>query len=295
MRREDLPDLMAFAIIAEERSFTRASVRLGLTTSALSHAVRLLEERLGTKLLNRTTRSVSPTVAGNRLLERLAPALAEIDHGLDALGDDRDHPRGLVRINAHRSAATLHVMPKLELLAERYPDIVLELSIDDRIMDIVGAGFDAGIRDGERVAKDMVIVRIGPSYSTAIVAAPRYLSKAPKIAAPRDLIAHRALAYRLPTARTLWPWTFREGSSEFVVDVRPSFISDDMHLVIGAAVAGTGIAYVLRQQVEIHLLGGTLVELLPGSAMTFTAPHLYYPSRKHIRPALRAVIDLLRH
>jgi DNA-binding transcriptional LysR family regulator len=225
MKREDLADLMAFATIAKERSFTRAAAKLGLSSSALSHAMRLLEDRLGTKLLNRTTRSVAPTIAGERLLARLEPALVEIDEGLNALADDRGHPRGHVRINSHRSAAMLHVMPKLQQLRSRYPDIVLELSTDDKMVDIVSAGFDAGIRDGKFVAKDMVAVRIGPPYRTAVVASPRYLDTRSKIVAPQDLVQHHAIAYRFPSAGSMLRWQFRQDEHDFTVDISPCFVS----------------------------------------------------------------------
>ncbi|MDF2642794.1 MAG: transcriptional regulator, partial [Pseudomonas sp.] len=181
MRREDFADLFAFALIAEEKSFTRAAVRLGLSSSALSHAIRLLEQRLGTKLLNRTTRSVAPTAAGQRLLARLAPALDEIAEGVECLAEERDRPSGIVKINAHRAAAVLHVLPKLRALREAHPDVMIDLAVDDRLVDIVAGGFDAGIRYGEQLAHDMIAVRIGPEGCTAVVATPEYLAARPPI------------------------------------------------------------------------------------------------------------------
>lgn len=194
MKREDLADLMAFAVIAQERSFTRAAVRLGLSSSALSHAIRLLEERLGTKLLSRTTRSVAPTAAGERLLSRLVPALEEISDGVEGLNEERDRPSGLVRINSHQSAALLHVVPKLMKLQRAYPDIVIDLTTNDGMVDIVTAGYDAGIRHGEHLARDMIAVRISDEYRSAIVASPDYLRGGAPVYTPSD--------YR---ATAVWP------------------------------------------------------------------------------------------
>lgn len=295
MKREDLADLMAFAVIAEERSFTRAAVRLGISSSALSHAVRLLEERLGAKLLSRTTRSVAPTAAGERLLTRLRPALAEIDDGLDALAEDRDQPCGLVRINAHQSGAMLHVLPKLRELRKRYPDVVLDLSTDEKLVDIVSAGYDAGIRHGERIASDMVAVPIGPAYRKTVVASARYLGQAPAITTPYDLVEHPAAVFRMPTTGAFVRWEFRKGSRKFSIEVKPSFISNNIEAIIRAAMEGIGTAYVFKEQVMEQLRNRTLVEVLPTWSIPYDACYLYYPDRRNIRPAMRAVIEVLRH
>ncbi|MDM9628990.1 LysR family transcriptional regulator [Rhizobium sp. S152] len=294
MKREDIADLMAFAIIAEERSFTRAAVRLGLSSSALSHAIRLLEERLGTKLLNRTTRSVAPTAAGQRLLARLSPALGEIAEGLDALADERDRPSGTVRINTHQSAAFLHVIPKLPALRHRYPDVVLDLGIDDGMIDIVSAGFDAGIRHGRHLAKDMVAVRISSEYRSALVAAPNYLNGKPPVRSPSDLLELDCLAWRYPTSGALLKWDFIQEGQRISVEAEPVFTTDDMEVLVQAAVSGAGVAYLLREQVATHLESGRLVELLPEMSVEHDACYLYYPDRRQIRPAMRAVIDLLK-
>jgi DNA-binding transcriptional LysR family regulator len=295
MKRDDLPDLMAFVVIAEERSFTRAANRLGISSSALSHAIRLLEERLGAKLLNRTTRSVAPTAAGGRLLARLRPALQDIDDGLEELADEHAGPTGVVRINSHHSAALLYLIPKLQALREAYPGVTLDITTDEGLVDIVSAGYDAGIREGERLAQDMVAVRVGPNYRKAVVAAPAYLKHAPDISHPQDLAEHACLAYRMTTSGSLLRWQFQRGPRTFDVAIRPAFISNDAALLIDAALTGAGITYLYREQVAEHLDSGKLVELLPKWAMRHAGSFLYYPGRRHIRPALRVVIDMLRY
>lgn len=295
MKRGDFADLMAFAVIAEERSFTRAGNRLGISGSALSHAMRLLEERLDVKLLSRTTRSVAPTAAGERLLARLQPALRQVGDGLEELATEHAGPSGLVRINSHHSAAVLHVMPKLKALRKAYPGITLDLTTAEGLVDIVSAGYDAGIRNGERLAQDMVAVRIGPDYRTAVVASPEYLESAPEIKHPEDLERQSCLAYRLSTSGALLRWRFQSGVHSFDVAIQPAFITNDMDLLIDAAVAGAGVGYLLREQVAEHLASGTLVDLLPKWSRRHEGAFLYYPSGRQMRPALRAVIDLLRY
>ncbi len=295
MRREDLGDLMAFAVIAQERSFTRAAVKLGLSTSALSHAIRLLEERFGTKLLNRTTRSVAPTAAGERLLARLGPALEEITEGVEALNDERERPSGLIRINSHQSAALLHVVPKLRELRRAYPDIIVDLTTDDGMVDIVAAGYDAGVRHGEHLARDMIAVRISPEYGSAIVASPAYLRDTAPVYTPSDLAQHHCLAWRYPTSGALLRWDFQRGTRKLNFVPEPVFMTDDMEVMITATLSGIGVAYLLREQVAQHLESGHLVELLPDWSVPHGACHLYYPDRRHIRPAMRAVIDALRY
>lgn len=294
MKREDLADLMAFSVIAEERSFTRAAARLGLSSSALSHAIRLLEERLGTKLLNRTTRSVAPTAAGSRLLSRLAPALVEISEGVEALNVERDNPSGLVRINSHQSAALLHVVPKLGRLRREYPDIVVDLETDDGMVDIIAAGFDAGIRHGKHLARDMVAVRISPEYRSAVVATPGYLHGRAPIYTPSDFTAHACLAWRYPSSGVLLKWDFRRGTRKVNFVPEPAFLTDDMEVMINATLSGIGIAYLLKEQAAPYIETGQLVELLPDWSVPHDACFLYYPDRRHIRPAMRAVIDILR-
>ncbi|MBP0590440.1 LysR family transcriptional regulator [Paraburkholderia sp. LEh10] len=294
MRREDLSDLLAFARIADERSFTRAAHKLGLSGSALSHAMRLLEERLNVKLLHRTTRSVAATPAGERLLERLHPALAEIEDAIDVLAEDSARATGLVRINTHRSAASLIVLPKLEELAKLHPSLTVELTSNDNDIDIVAGGFDAGIRYGEHVARDMTAVRISQKTRTVVVASPQYLAATPKIAAPSDLAAHRCLVWRAPTSGAMLRWEFRKDSRKVNAIVDPSFISNDMGLLIDAAIRNLGVLYTLHDQVQMAIASGDLVELLPSWSLPRDACYLYYPSRRQLRPVLRIVIDALR-
>jgi DNA-binding transcriptional LysR family regulator len=294
MRREDLADLMSFAVIAEERSFTRAAARLGISSSALSHSIRLLEGRLATRLLSRTTRSVAPTRAGERLLERLGPALREIGTGLETLAEERDHPSGTVRINSHRVGAIAHVAPKIAELNRRYPDVILEVTVDDTPVDIVSAAFDAGIRHGEHLAQDMVAVRISSNYRSALVAAPGYVSVAEPIVSPRDVVRHPCLAWRYPSSGVLFRWEFRRGDEELSVAIEPAFVTNDMHVLVAAALSGAGVAYLLKDYVADHLTAGRLVELLPDSTVPHDACYLYYPSRRQVRPAMRAVIEVLK-
>lgn len=295
MKRADFADLMAFSIIVEERSFTRAGNRLGISSSALSHAIRLLEERLDAKLLNRTTRSVAPTAAGERLFARLQPALQEVRDGLEEVASEHAGPSGQVRINSHRSAAVLYVLPKLQALRKKYPGITLDLITQEGLVDIVSAGYDAGIRNGERLAQNMVAVRISPDYRTTVVAAPKYLKSAPAIEHPTDLVGQSCLAYRMSTSGALLRWKFQRGSRTLDVAITPTFITNDMDLLIDAALEGMGLGYVLREQVSDHLASGKLVELLPKWSIPYEGTFLYYPSRRQMRPALRAVIAMLRY
>lgn len=294
MKREDLADLFAFKLIAEEKSFTRAAVRLGISSSALSHAIRLLEERLGTKLLNRTTRSVAPTAAGQKLLNRLAPAFVDIAESIDSLAEERDTPSGIVKINAHRTAAFLYVLPRLLTLRQAHPGIIIDLTVDDRLIDIVEGGFDAGIRYGEQLAKDMVAVRIGREGSIAVVASPEYLATRSAILKPADLLLHDCLIWNSHTHGEWRRWDFMREHRKISVDVNPVFISSDISILIASALKGCGLTYVLREQVKDHLESGRLVEMLSDYSMPHDACFLYYPDRKQMRPAMRTVIDCLK-
>ena len=293
MLREDLSGLMTVAIIAEERSFTRAAARLGVSSSALSHALRVLEGRLGVKLLHRTTRSVSPTEAGERLLAEVRPALAEIARSVEALGQLRDRPAGRVRISAHRTAALLRIAPRLAMLRRDHPDVLVEVSVEDELVDIVAAGFDAGVRRGERVERDMVAVRISPDQRSAVVASPDYLRRRPAPREPEDVAAHDAIAYRHATSGVLHRWAFEQGGRTLVVDMRPVLIANDADLLVRAALDGVGLAYVMEEQVLTHLATGALVRVLDGWSVSLGSDFLYYPNRQ-VSPALRVVIDALR-
>lgn len=294
MRREDLPDLLAFSVVAEQRSFRAAASKLGLSASALSHAIRRLEDRLGSAVLHRTTRSVAPTEAGARLLRILQPALDDIDRALLDLADTTGRIAGHVRINAHRNAAELLVLPKLGALHRDHPEITVELSVDEGLTDIVAGGYDVGIRIGERLAEDMIAVRLSPDHQTAVVAAPSYLKERGTPDTPESLQQHRCIAYRFVTSRRLFVWRFMEGDREMETDLEPSLIVDDVQMSQRAAMLGLGLAFVPRDAVEDQLESGTLVEVLQRWSVKMPGDFLYYPSRRTLSPAARTVIDLLR-
>ena len=295
MKQDYLSDLEVFAIIAEEQSFTRAAVRLGRSGSAVSQAMRVLEERLGVKLLNRTTRSVATTEAGERLLRRLRPALNDIEAGIEELGDYRDRPRGRVRITAHRNAAHHRILPKLSQLRRDYPDIVVELAVEDGLTDIVAAGFDAGVRNGEQLDKDMIAIRIGPDCPSVVVAGPQYLQSFPEPKSPTDLKNHNCISYRRITSGALSRWRFQKDERPLLVDVNPVFVTNDTELLVQCSLRGIGLAYVLREQAERHIASGALIPVLEDWNVTFPGSFLYYPSRRQVPPALRVVIDALRY
>ncbi|MDF7630721.1 LysR family transcriptional regulator [Erwiniaceae bacterium L1_55_4] len=295
MNRDDLPDLAAFVLIAEKKSFTHAAMDLGVSVSSLSRAMRLLEQRLGVQLLSRTTRSVGTTAAGSRLLGQLKPSLLKIEESLQELSEEREKPSGVIKINTHRDAAGSLILPKLSEFIMSYPDIVLEIAVNDRNIDIVDAGFDAGIRHGQHVEKDMIAIQISPEYHSAVVAAPGYLRSVEKIISPHDLINKRTLAWRSPTSKSLVKWEFSCANAVYQISVTPDFISDDMQLIIGATLLGNGIAYVLRESVEKYIKDGRLVELFRDRSLLHNPCYLYYPSGKQLRPALRALISCLKY
>ena len=295
MRRDELGDLSAFATVAEERSFTRAAARLGTSQSALSHIVRRLEGRLGVRLLARTTRSVSPTEAGERLLRALRPALDEIDAGLAGLSELRDKPAGTIRVTAGRHAAETLLWPALARLLPEYPDIVVEICVDEALTDIVAERFDAGIRLGEQVAKDMIAVRIGPEMRMAVVAAPAYLAGRKPPRTPHDLAGHSCINYRFPTLGGLYAWEFEKNGRELKVRVEGPLILNDTALAIEAALAGLGLAYLPEDRAAPHLADGRLVELLADWSPPFPGYHLYYPSRRQPSPAFALLVETLRY
>ena len=293
--RNDLGDLAAFAVVAKEQSFTRAASKLGVSQSALSHAMRALEERLGLRLLARTTRSVSPTDAGQRLLDTLRPALEEISGGLAALGALREKPSGLVRINASRHAAHSLLWPALSRFLPAYPDIHVEITVDDGLADIVASRFDAGVRLGERVQKDMIAVRIGPELRMAVVASPAYFEKYQVPRAPQDLTAHDCINRRMPTSGGLYAWDFEKKGKPLKVRVSGSLIFSDNALTLRAALDGRGLGYVMEDEVAEHVAAGRLVRVLAEWCRPFPGYFLYYPSRRQTPPALAAVVEALRY
>jgi len=295
MRREDLLDLNAFAVVSEERSFTRAAAKLGTSQSALSHTVRRLETRLGVRLLTRTTRRVVPTEAGERLLGIVRPALSEIDAELASLSAFRDKPAGIVRVSTGAHAADTVLWPALERLLPEYPDITVELGLDQGLTDIVAERFDAGVRLGEQVGKDMIAVRIGPDLRVAVVGAPAYFAGRTRPEAPHDLTEHDCINLRLPTLGGLYAWEFEKDGRELRVRVEGPLIFNSSPLMLDAALAGFGLAYVMEDQAAPHLEAGRLVRVLPDWCPPFSGYHLYYPSRRQLSPALGLLIETLRY
>lgn len=293
MRRGTLDSLAAFAVVARTRSFTRAAAELGLSPSALSHAMRGLEARLDVRLLARTTRSVAPTPAGAQLLRSLDPALAEVERGLATLADWRGEPSGSLRLTTFAYAARAVLQPALPRFLLDYPAIAVEVVIDDRLTDIVAAGFDAGIRFGETVERDMVAVRVGPDLRTVVVATPDYFARHPAPETPYDLEAHNCVNYRLIGGGGLLPWEFLNAGREVRVRPRGQLVVNEGDLAGAAVRAGAGLGYMLADEVADDLATGRLVSVLDAWCLPFPGCHLYYPSRQ-ITPALRALVDALR-
>jgi DNA-binding transcriptional LysR family regulator len=294
MPRETLNDLAAFLAVARERSFTRAAARLGVSQSALSHTVRGLEERLGVRLLTRTTRSVTPTEAGERLLRTLGPRLDEIEAELAALGELRDRPSGTIRINADEYATAAMLWPALARILPDYPDIKVEVVVDNGLSDIVAGGFDAGVRLGGLVAKDMIATPIGPDLRMAAVAAPAYFAARPKPRSPQDLTGHNCINFRLPTHGAIYAWEFEKGGREMRVRVDGQLVFNSTAPILEAALAGLGMAYLMEGHVREHLDSGRLVRVLADWSAPFAGYHLYYPSRRQPTAAFTLLVDALR-
>lgn len=295
MQREQLADLAAFVAVAQERSFTRAAAKLGITQSTLSHTIRRLESRLGLRLLARTTRSVAPTDAGERLLLTVGPAFEEIDAKVDSLSELREKPAGSIRITATEHAAQAILMPALERLLPKYPDIKLEITIDYGLTDVVAERYDAGVRLGEQVAKDMVAVRIAPDMRMAAVAAPSYFAKRRPPRVPQDLADHQCINLRLPTLGGLYAWEFEKAGRELRVRVDGQLAFNDPSMSLRAARAGLGIAYVLEDIVQSDIGSGRLVRVLAEWCAPFSGYHLYYPSRRQPTPAFALIVEALRY
>jgi DNA-binding transcriptional LysR family regulator len=293
MVRDDLSILSGFSAVAEERSFTKAAKRLGVSPSAMSHAIRGLEERLGVRLLSRTTRSVAPTDAGKQLLARLRPALSEVGEALDQISGFRDKPAGRVRLLVPRLAVSSVLAPKLGQFARDYPDILLDITTDDSRMDIVAGGFDAGIHFGEYIEKDMIAVRVSPDHRPAIVGSLSYFESHLKPRSPRDLMKHQCINFRHGSAG-LYRWEFERGQKSLSVAVNGPLIVDDVELVIRAAIDGVGLAFLSEHQVVQHLAGGALVRVLEPWCQPYPGFFLYYPSRRLQPAALSAFISVFR-
>jgi DNA-binding transcriptional LysR family regulator len=295
MPRDNLNELTAFLAVAREESFTKAAAKLGVSQSALSHTVRALEERLGLRLLTRTTRSVSPTEAGERLLNTVGPRLDEIETELTALSALREKPAGTIRITAGEHAADAILWPAIARLLPDYPDIRIEIIVDYGLTDIVAERYDAGVRLGEQVARDMIAVRIGPDMRMAVVGSPAYFARRPKPRAPQDLTTHNCINLRLPTYGGLYAWEFEKAGRELKVRVEGQLVFNTAALRMNAVLAGLGLAYLPEDQVTTCLADGRLVRVLADWCAPFAGYHLYYPSRRQATPAFSLLVDALRY
>jgi DNA-binding transcriptional LysR family regulator len=294
MPRENYNDLQAFLAVARERSFTRAAAQLGVSQSALSHTIHALEARLGLRLLTRTTRSVAPTEAGERLFRELTPNFEDIDAALAGLSELRDKPGGTIRITSGEHAASTLLWPALQRLLPKYPDIRVEVITDASLTDIVAERFDAGIRLGEQVANDMIALPIGPPMRMAVVGAPGYLASRPRPKTPRDLTAHDCINIRFLTRGGLYAWEFEKKGHPLNVRVDGRLTFNNTRHVIAAALDGFGLACVPDDMVRAHITGGRLERLLADWCPPFPGYHLYYPSRRQPSPAFSLLLDALR-
>ena len=293
--RGNVNDLLAFLAVAKERSFTRAAAKLGVSQSALSHTIRGLEERLGLRLLTRTTRSVAPTEVGERLLRTVGPRFDEIDAELAALSELREKPAGTIRITTVEYAAESILWPALVKLLPQYPDIKVEIIVDYGLTDIVAERYDAGVRLGEQVAKDMIAVRIGPDFRMAVVGAPSYFTRRSRPKKPQDLTAHDCINLRLPTYGGLYAWEFEKNGRELKVRVEGQLVFNGSAPMLKAALAGFGLAYLPEDLVQADLAKGRLIRVLTDWCPPFSGYHLYYPSRRQPPPAFALLVDSLRY
>jgi DNA-binding transcriptional LysR family regulator len=294
MVRDELSVLSAFLAVAEERSFTRAAKRLNVSTSGLSHAIRRLEEQIGLQLLARTTRSVSPTAAGEQLIAHLRPALADIRETLTQISELQIRPVGCIRLLIPRVAAKTVLAPKLGQFARNYPDVVLDVTTDDtQHVDLVAAGYDAGIHFGEYIAQDMVAVRVSPDIRPAIVGAPAYFAERPRPTSPQDLVHHRCITFR-HKGEGVYRWELDKGDQSLAVAVHGPLILDDLDLVISAAIDGVGLAFMSEDRAAPYLASGALERVLEDWSPPFPGFFLYYPSRRQQPAALSALIETLR-
>jgi DNA-binding transcriptional LysR family regulator len=291
--RNELSALAAFLMVAEQRSFTKAAKQLNISTSGLSHAIKRLEEQIGVRLLARTTRSVSPTVAGEQLLAHLGPALADIHGTLTNLSQMQTRPVGRLRVLCCRLAVATVLVPKLAQFARDYPEIELDITSDDGRVDLVSAGYDVGIQFGEYLAQDVVAVRVSPDLRPAVVGAPAYFDSHPKPTSPQDLLNHRCIRFR-HRLQSVYKWELDKGSESFALGVNGSLILDDLDLVIQVALEGAGLAWLAEDRVTEHLASGALVRVLEDWCPPFPGFFLYYPSRKQQPAALAALVASFR-
>lgn len=292
--RIDLNSLSTFMVVAREKSFTRAAAQLGVTQSALSHSMRVLEERMGVRLLARTTRGAAPTEAGERLLSRLAPHYEGIQSELAAISELREKPSGTIRITTHDHAASTILWPKLSKLLPEYPDIQLEINIGYGLIDIVAERFDAGVRIGDQIAKDMIAVRISPDFRMAVAASPRYFEARDKPETPQDLTSHNCGNLRMATHGGLYAWEFVRDGRELNVHVPGQIIFNTSTQLLNAALEGYALTYAPEDVIQPHVEAGRLVRVLEAWCPTFAGYHLYYPSRRQSLPAFALVVAALR-
>lgn len=295
MNRENIADLIAFITISQERSFTRAAARLGVSQSALSHALTRLEKRLGVRLLTRSTRSVSPTDAGERLLATVEPRFLEVDAALEQVSEFRDKPAGTIRLSAGEHAVNAVLWPRLQDFTKDYPDIRLEIIAENGFVDIVAQRYDAGVRLGEQLAKDMIAVRIGPDWRMAVVATPSYFEGRPLPLSPQDLTEHVCINLRLPTYGGHYAWEFEHEGRRLNVRVDGQLSFSSSTHILSAALAGSGLACIPEDIAQPHIDSGRLIRVLENWMPTFDGYHLYYPSRRQTSPAFARLIEALRY
>ncbi|TQI80873.1 LysR family transcriptional regulator [Serratia fonticola] len=295
MANSKMNDLHTFLAVAQERSFTKAAARLGVTPSALSHTIRMLEERLGVRLLARTTRNVSPTEAGERLMYAIGPLFEQISAEVEALGELRDKPRGTIRISCTDDQIELHLRPILRSFLQNYPDITLEMYVDYGFTNVVEERFDAGIRIGDDISKDMIAVRIGPDWRLIAVGSPHYFSQRLKPTTPYDLTDHCCINIRHRAAGSIYAWEFKHQEQTFSIKVNGQLVFNSIMHVLNAAVDGIGIAYVPEQLAAPYLADGRLQAVLTEYSPYFQGFHLYYPNRRQASPAFMAFVDAVRY
>jgi DNA-binding transcriptional LysR family regulator len=295
MKRDELGDLVGFLTVAEERSFTRAAARLGTSQSSLSHTIRRLEERMGIRLLTRTTRNVAPTEAGEQLVETLRPAFNDIQTRLVSMSAQRQKPAGNIRITSSRHATETILMPAAMRLMIAHPDIKVEISVEQKLTDLVAERYDAGVRLGEQVEKDMIAVRIGPELRMAVVGSPAYFAQHPKPATPHDLTQHVCINLRLPTLGGLYAWEFEKNGRPVNVRVDGQFTCNDVPMIVHAALNGLGLACLPDDQFKNLIGEGSLVRVLQDWCPPFPGYHLYYPSRRQSSRAFELLVESLRY
>jgi DNA-binding transcriptional LysR family regulator len=295
MAQENFNDLSVFMTVAREQSFTKAAAKLGVSQSALSQTMRALESRLGIRLLTRTTRSVSPTEAGERLLQTIGPRFEEITQELSALSELKDKPSGTIRITAGEHPAVSILAPAIRELTANYPDIIVEVTVEYGMVDIVAERYDAGIRLGEQVAKDMIAIKIGGEIRMAVVGTPDYFQRYGRPQAPQELTAHNCINMRLPTRGGIFPWEFERQGGEMRVRVEGQLVLNSLTMRLDAVLSGAGLAYLPEDQIAHHVTAGRLVRVLEDWCEPFPGYHLYYPNRRHTSPAFSIFLDALRY